>query len=160
MKPRDLKILIFILSFIIAGFIDNFINERTFQTFTSKELQTFPLSGYFIFFEIIFITAGCLIIYRLRKKVIDLLMLPVWLVGFDIVSLIFNRKQIFWQANWRKEIWGNQIGFTGEPLFGLPIGYWISVIFLVIYLLIVYKPQILKKLKTKKYKYLFKSHAC
>jgi len=150
MKPRDLKILIFVLSFIIAGFIDNFINERTFQTFTSKELQTFPSSVYFIFYQIIFIAAGCLITYRLRKKVIDFLMLPVWLVGFDIVSLIFNRKEIFEQLNWRKEIWGNQIGLIGEPLFGIPIGYWVSIAFLVIYLLIAYKPKILKKLKTKK----------
>lgn len=150
MKQRDLKLLIFVLSFIIAGFIDNFINERTFQPLTSKELQTFPLSGYFIFYQIIFITAGCLITYRLRKEVIDLLMIPVWLVGFDIVSLIFNRKSIFWQANWRKEIWGDQIGFVGEPLFGIPIAYWISFVFLFIYLLIAYNPQILKKLKTKK----------
>jgi len=150
MKPRDLKILIFVLSFIVAGFIDNLINERTFQTFASKELQTFPLSCYFIFFEIIFIAAGCVIIYRLRKKVIDLLTLPVWLVGFDIFSLIFNRKPIFEQANWRKEIWGNQVGFIGEPLFDISIGYWISAVFLVIYLLIAYNPQIIKKLKTKK----------
>jgi len=150
MKPRNFKILIFILSFIVARFIDNFINERTFQRFTSKQLQTFPLSFYFIFYQMIFIVAGCLVIYKLRKKVIDLLMLPVWLVGFDIFSLIFNKKQVFGQANWREEIWGSQVGFVGEPLFGMPIGYWLSVVFLIVYLLVAYKPQILRKLKTEK----------
>jgi hypothetical protein len=145
MDQRNLKLLIFVLSFIIAGFIDNFINERTFQRLTSKELQTFPLSGYFIFYQIIFIAAGCLIIYGLRKEIIDLLLVPIWLVGFDVASLLFDRKSIFWQANWRKEIWGNQIGFIGEPLFGIPIAYWISFVFLVIYLVIAYNPQILNK---------------
>jgi len=140
-------LIVFILSFIIAGFVDNFINERTFQTFTSKKLQTFPISVYFIFYQTIFIAAGCLIIYTLRKKVVDLLLLPAWLVGFDALSLIFNGKQIFWQMNWRKEIWGSDIGLIGEPLFGIPIGYWVSFCFLIVYLLIIHRFCIPKKLK-------------
>jgi len=150
MKRREFNILIFALSFIIFGFIDNFINERTFQTFTSKELQTFPISLYFAFFEIASIVAGFLIIYRLRKRIVDLLLLPIWLAGFDMFSLIFNRKSIFEQENWRKEIWGEQLGFFGKSFLGLPVGYWISVVFLVVYMLVAYKPQILNKLKARK----------
>jgi len=150
MKRKDFNILIFVLSFIIVGFIDNFINERTFQTFTSKELQTFPISLYFAFFEIASIAAGFLIVYKLRKRIVDLLLLPIWLAGFDMFSLIFNRKSIFEQENWRKEIWGEQLGFFGESFLGLPMGYWISVAFLVVYLLVAYKPQIINKLKARK----------
>jgi len=149
MADKDLKavvcVLIFISSFIIAGIIDNFINERTFQTFSSEQFHSLPISAYFIFYQVAFIAAGFAIIYSLRKKFIDLLTLPVWLVGFDVVSLIFNNKQVIGQENWRAQVWNSNAGVLGENLFGIPLGYWISFAFLAIYLVLAYKPEIFKK---------------
>jgi len=144
---KNSKILIFVLSFLIAGFVDNFINERTFQTFAAAQLRALPLSLYFLVYQIIFIAAGFLIIYKLRKKLVDLLTLPAWLAGFDMVSLIFNGKQIFNQTNWRAEIWSYPASFLGESFFAIPIGYWVSLVFLLIYLFFVFNPKFLKKLK-------------
>jgi hypothetical protein len=81
----------------------------------------------------------------MRKKSIDLLTLPVWLVGFDTVSLIFNNKQVIGQENWRAQIWGGAAGVLGENLLGIPLGYWISFAFLAIYLVLACKPEIFKK---------------
>jgi hypothetical protein len=147
MKKGVFKIIIFVLSFLIAGIVDNFINERTFQTFTAAELRALPLSFYFLAYQIIFIAAGFGIIYKLRKKSVDLLTLPAWLTGFDMVSLIFNGERIFGQTNWRAEIWGYPASFFGESLLTIPIGYWFSLVFLLIYLVIMFNPKFLKKLK-------------
>lgn len=140
-------IFVFISSFIVAGIADNFTNKRTFQTFSSEQFHSLPISAYFIFYEAAFIAAGFVIIYSMRKKSIDLLTLPAWLVGFDAVSLIFNNKQVIGQENWRAQIWGSAAGVIGENLFGIPLGYWISFAFLAIYLVLAYKPEIFKKFK-------------
>ena len=140
------KTLIYVFSFVIAGVIDSFFNGKTFETLNFTDFQAFPISLLFVAYQFVFIIGGFLIIYSLRRKKTDLLTLPAWLVGFDAVSLIISGKSIVDQLNWRQQIWGNPIGFIGELwIFNVPIGYWISFVFLIVYFLILYKPRIGKK---------------
>jgi len=144
---RVSKAAIFVVSFVIAGIVDNFINERTFQTLNSVDIRSWPFSFYFIVYEIVFIAAGLAITYSLRKKLVDLLTLPAWLTGFDITSLISNGKQVFGQENWREIVWGYPAGVLGKLWLGIPIGYWISFALLAIYLVLLFGPNLRKKLK-------------